>query len=138
MMNWFIQSLIGMLLFAGMILIFKKLTLENLKAEVILLFLFGFAFLFYLTQVIVTKTSFKLNAFLVILLILTAIFSYVANLIEVRAIAVAPNPAFVTAIFSLHIILVAIGSYFLYNSQISFINGLGMVLGIIAIILLSL
>ena len=138
MMNWFIQSLIGMLLFAGMILIFKKLTLENLKAEVILLFLFGFAFLFYLTQVIVTKTSFKLNAFLVILLILTAIFSYVGNLIEVRAIAVAPNPAFVTAIFSLHIILVAIGSYFLYNSQISFINGLGMVLGIIAIILLSL
>ena len=114
-MNWVIQSLIGMLLFAGMILIFKKLTLENLKAEVILLFLFGFAFLFYLIQVIVTKTSFKLNAFLVILLILTAVFSYIANLIEVRAINVAPNPAFVTAIFSLHIILVAIGSYFLYN-----------------------
>ena len=127
-----------MVLFAGMILIFKKLTVEKVQAEVILMFLFGFAFLFYLTQVLVTKTSIKLNAFLIILLILTAIFSYIANLLEVRSINTSPNPAFVTAIFGLHTILVAIGSYFIYSSKLSIINGLGIVLGIIAIILLSL
>jgi len=52
-----------MVLFAGMILIFKKLTVEKVQAEVILMFLFGFAFLFYLTQVLVTKTSIKLMPF---------------------------------------------------------------------------
>ena len=137
-MNWLIQALIGMVLFAGMILIFKKLTVEKVQAEVILMFLFGFAFLFYLTQVLVTKTSIKLNAFLIILLILTAIFSYIANLLEVRSINTSPNPAFVTAIFGLHTILVAIGSYCIYSSKLSIINGLGIVLGISAIILLSL
>src|SRR3989344_174300 len=117
-----------MVLFAGMILIFKKLTVEEVQAEVILMFLFGFAFLFYLTQVLVTKTSIKLNAFLIILLILIAIFSYIANLLEVRSINTSPNPAFVTAIFGLHTILVAIGSYFIYSSKLSIINGLGIVL----------
>ena len=137
-MNWLIQTLIAMLLFALMILIFKKLTIEKMQAEVILLFLFGFAFVFYLTQVIVTKTPIKINTFLIVLLILAAIFSYIANLLEVKAVNMAPNPAFVTSIMGLHAILVAIGSYYLYNSQISIMNGLGIILGIIAIILLSL
>ena len=137
-MNWLIQALLGMILFAGMILIFKKLTIENVQAEVILLFLFGFAFLFYLTQVIVTNPPIKLNTFLIVLLVLTAIFSYIANLLEVKSINTAPNPAFVTAIFGLHTILVAVGSYFIYNSSLSLVNGAGIVLGIIAIILLSL
>ena len=137
-MNWVIQALIGMVLFAAMILIFKKLTIEKVQAEVILLFLFGFAFIFYLTQVIVTKTPIKVNTLIIILLILAAIFSYIANLLEVKSINTAPNPAFVTAIFGLHTVLVVIGSYFLYNSKISFLNWIGTLLGVIAIILLSL
>ena len=137
-MNWLMQSLIGMFLFAAMILIFKKLTIEKLQAEVILLFLFGFAFIFYLTQVIITKTPVKVNTFLITLLLLTAIFSYIANLLEVKSINTAPNPAFVTAIFGLHTILVVIGSYFIFNSKISILNSVGIVLGVIAIILLSL
>lgn len=137
-MNWLIQTLIAMILFAFMILLFKKLTIEKVQAEIILLFLFGFAFIFYLIQVIITKTPIKLNSFLVVLLILAALFSYVANLLEVKAISTTPNPAFVTSIMGLHAILVAIGSYLLYSSQISILNGLGIILGIVAIILLSL
>ena len=137
-MNWLTYALLGMFFIALMSLIFKKLTLENLQAEIILLFLFGFAFLFYLGQVIVTKTPVKLNYFLIILLILAAFFSYIGNLFQVKSIGLAPNPAYSIAIISSQTILVAIGSYFLYNSQISIMNAIGILLGIVAIVLLSL
>ena len=136
-MNWLTYALLGMFFIALMSLIFKKLTLENLQAEIILLFLFGFAFLFYLTQVIITKTPIKVNTFLVILLILAALFSYIGNLFQVKSIGLAPNPAFSVAIISLQTILVAVGSYFIYNSKLSLLNALGLFLGITAIILLS-
>ena len=62
-MNWLTYALLGMFFISIMSLIFKKLTIENLQAEVILVFLFGFAFLFYLTQILVTKTPVKVNTF---------------------------------------------------------------------------
>ncbi|MEK6937246.1 MAG: EamA family transporter [Nanoarchaeota archaeon] len=137
-MNWLLYALLGMFFAGFMILIFKKLTIENVKAEVILVFLFGFAFIFYLSQILITKTPVKINSYLIFLLILAAFFSYLANLLEVKSIGIAPNPAFPVGIFSLHTILVVIGSYFLFNSSVSIINILGIILGIIAIILLSL
>ena|SRR3989344_1483805 len=136
-MNWLTYALLGMVFIAIMSLIFKKLTIEKLQAEVILVFLFGFAFVFYLTQVIITKTPVNVNYYLIILLILAAFFSYLGNLFQVKSIGLAPNPAFSIAIISLQTILVAVGSYFIFNSTISLLNGVGIVLGIIAIVLLS-
>jgi len=137
-MNWLTYALLGMVFIAIMSLIFKKLTIEKLQAEVILVFLFGFAFVFYLTQVIITKTPVNVNYYLIILLILAAFFSYLGNLFQVKSIGLAPNPAFSIAIISLQTILVAVGSYFIFNSNLTLLNGIGIVLGVIAIVLLSL
>ena len=137
-MNWLTYALLGMVFIAIMSLIFKKLTIEKLQAEVILVFLFGFAFVFYLTQVIITKTPVNVNYYLIILLILAAFFSYLGNLFQVKSIGLAPNPAFSIAIISLQTILVAVGSYFIFNSNLTLLNGIGIVLGVIAIVLFSL
>ena len=137
-MNWLIYAMLGMISLGIMSLLLKKLTIENLRAEVMLLFLFFFAAVFYLLQILLTKTQIKVNYFLIFLIIVAALFSYIGNLFLVKSIATAPNPAYTIAIISLQTILVAIGSYFIFNSQLTAINLLGVVLGIIAIILLSL
>src|SRR3989344_6778380 len=135
-MNWIVYAMLGMISLGIMSLLLKKLTIENLRAEVMLLFLFFFAAVFYLLQILLTKTQIKVNYFLIFLIIVAALFSYIGNLFLVKSIAVAPNPAYTIAIISLQTILVAIGSYFIFNSQLTAINLLGVVLGIIAIILL--
>lgn len=138
-MNWIIYALLGMFFIAIMSLILKKLTTQNIKVEVILLFLFGFATIFYLAQILITKTEIKLDSNLVIvLLILVALFSYLGNLFQVKSIALAPNPAYSIVIISLQTILVALGSYLFFNSSITLTNLFGLILGIVAIILLSL
>ncbi|MBI2672552.1 EamA family transporter [Candidatus Woesearchaeota archaeon] len=137
-MNWIIYAMLGMISLGIMSLLLKKLTIENLRAEVMLLFLFIFAAVFYLLQILVTKTQIKINYFLIFLIIAAALFSYIGNLFLVKSIAIAPNPAYSIAIISLQTILVAVGSYFIFNSQLTVINLLGVVLGLIAIILLSL
>jgi len=136
--NWFVYALLGMVFFSGMILIFKKLVVAGLKPNVILFFIFTFGMLFYLTDIIYNKTSISINYYFLGFLILAAFLSYLGNLLYVKSLSTAPNPGYTTAINSLQIILITIGSFLLFGSGISAKNIVGIVLGLIAIILLTL
>ena len=136
-MNWVLYALLGMVFFSGMNLIFKRLT-ADLKPNVLLLFIFIFGALFYLIDSVYTKTSLNLNYKLVLLLLAAAFLSYLGNLFYVKSLSLSPNPGHSAAINSLQIILITIGAVFLFGSEITIKNLIGIMLGIIAIILLSL
>lgn len=135
-MNWLTYALFGMVCFATMILIFKKLT-SYLKPNILLLFIFCFGMIFYLIDSLYTKSAFNLNSKIILLLIIAAFFSYLGNLLYVKSISIAPNPGYSVAIVSLQAIIITLGSYFLYGSEISGKSLIGIIFGVIAIILLS-
>lgn len=135
-MGWFLYALLGMVLFSVMLLIFKKLT-ADLKPNVLLLFIFGFGMIFYLADIVYANSPFNLNLKLVLLLLIAAFLSYLGNLLYVKSISLAPNPGYSAAIISFQVILITFGSYFLFGSQITVKGLVGIVMGVIAIILLS-
>jgi len=136
-MKWFVYALLAMIVFSGMILIFKKLMIMEVKSSVLLFFVFLFGMLFYLSHVIVTKTSFKVSLVVVLLVVLAAFLSYVGNFLQLKSIELSPNPGYSIGVVSLQAAVVTLGSVLLFRSSFSWINGLGVVLAIIALILLG-
>ena len=134
---WLIYTLISVVFMAGMVLILKKLTLQGINAAVILFILFSVAAFVFGGHLLVTRTKLDVSFWPLILIVIAAVFSYVANLLQVKSIALAPNPGYVFAIVSLNVVLVTVMSYFLFASEISVLKGVGIVLGVIAVILIS-
>src|SRR2546425_1054680 len=94
---WYLQSMGGMICLAIMILIFKKL-LAGVPPASILVFVFGFGFLFYLAQLLIVKDRISLSPQYIVALFVAALFSYLGNLLYLKALAIAPNPGYVSAI----------------------------------------
>lgn len=126
-----------MIFFSGMILLFKKITLMGVKPAVLLLFVSIFLFIFYLSHTTVTKTPTKINNYILILIIIAAFLSYLANLFYTKSIALAPNAGYSAAIISLQLAVITIASIILFGAEFSLIRGVGVLLAIIAGILLS-
>ena len=137
-MMWIIYALIGMVCLGVMTLIFKKLLEMGLKPELVLDFIFGFGMLFYLLQVVVTKTMLNINWNIIFLLALAAFLSYVGNLFTLKSLALTPNPGYTQAIVSLNIAFITLASILLFGSKITLIKGAGVVCAIIGLILLAL
>lgn len=137
-MEWYSYALLSMLFFSIMVLIFKRLMSGGLQPGVILLFVFGLSALFYLAHFLIAKTPMETNYYILALLLIAAILSYVGNLFSLKAINSAPNVGYPLAINSLQIILVTVASVFLFGSKLSLIKVAGLLLGLIAIMLLAL
>lgn len=137
-MSWFMYALLGMVFFSAMVLVFKKLTALGVKTSALLLLVFLFGALFYGAHTLVTKTPVKINYSIIVLLAAAALSSYIANLFYVKSIELAPNPAYPTAIVGLQVGLIAIGSILFFGSEFNWIKGVGLLLTIVAIVLLSL
>jgi len=137
-MNWFIYAIFGMLAFSAMLIIFKQLSIMGLKPALILVFVFGFGMLLYLAHLIITKSPLNVNINVIILLGIAAFLSYIGNFFYVAAIDLAPNPGFAIAIVGFQAVLVTIASVFLFASEFSLVNVVGVVLALIGIILIGL
>ena len=135
-MSWLLYALLGMVFFAGMILLFKKITLLGTEPLILLLFLTIFLAGFYVVHVSITKTPLKVNSTVILLILAAAFLSYLGNLFYTKSIALAPNPAYSTTIISLQIVLIAIASVFLFGSELSTVKGIGILFAIVAGILL--
>ncbi|KHO49849.1 MAG: hypothetical protein QT02_C0003G0039 [archaeon GW2011_AR9] len=137
-MTWLLYALLGMIFFAGMVLLFKKITLLGVPASILMLFLAIFLVVFYALHVTITKTPPKVTSFAIVLIIAAAFLSYLGNLFYTKSIALAPNPAYSTTIISLQVLLIALASVFLFGSELSLVKGIGIMLAIVAGILLAL
>ncbi len=136
-LSWIFYALFALFSFAGMILLFKKITMEGVPPLVLLLFLFLIAGTLYLAQTLFTRTKVSLSVPVFLLILAAAILSYAGNLFYLKAIGLAPNPGYAVAVVGLQAGVIAFGAFFLFNSELSLIKGVGLLLAILATILLS-
>ena len=122
-MKWFLYALLAMIFFAAMILIFTKLMKLGLDTPKILLGVFiGGAILYSLHVMISNKTTFFMTSItpvIIGLLVLAALCSYLGNLWMLKSMEISPNPGFTVGVVSLQAILIAIGSWWLFESSMS-------------------
>jgi len=136
-MNWFIFAIFALLAFSGMVLTFKKITLLGVSPVVLMLFVAIFLTVFYALHVLITKTPIKINGASLGWLLLAGVLSYLGNLFYIKSIALAPNPGYAVTVAGLQLAVIAVASFFLFQSEFTLIKGAGIVLAIIAGVLLA-
>ena len=135
---WYLYAIAAMVCLSIMILVFTRLRFLGITPPVILIFVFGFGFLFYAIQLFATKETIILKSQYIVLLLICALCSYVGNLLYVKTLDIAPNPGYVVAIIGSQALIISIASVFLFGSQFSVIKGVGVLLCTIGIVLLAL
>lgn len=136
--NWVAYSLVSMISFAAMMLLFKKLTQTGMPPEVINFYFFLFStfaiFLFNLAR----STKLELPSNSIYIFVLTALIAVVANYCSISAIKLAPNPGYSKALQSFDVAIITIASVFFFGSQITITKAAGIFLSMLGLILLSL
>lgn len=135
--NWVLSAIFAALSFTFMILIYKKLLLLNINQNILNLFIFGFVFIGFGIVLVSTKTPVKITFFMLILLIIAAVFSLLGNYFQVKAVSNAPNPGYAITLQSTSLILITILSIFLFKSSFSWVKLVGITVVILGSYLLS-
>ncbi len=137
-MEWFVYAFLAAVFFSVMTLIFKKLTVLGMEPALILLFIFGFGLLFYIFHIYFTKTTVKISYYLIFLIVIAALMSYMANLFSLKALKMAPNPGYAEGFVSIKLAIISIAAVFLFNSELDFVKIVGILFAILSVVLLSL
>lgn len=139
-MPWYIYSILASLSFVGMVLCTRYLGNKGFSSKQILLFLFGFAFLGFVTVNAGTLNSIweseHFFAFIVIMTIVS-IFAVIGNWADFTAVIKAPNPGFVGTIKNSNVLLIVFFSVLIFGSPLSLVKLLGVLLimgGIFALV----
>jgi drug/metabolite transporter (DMT)-like permease len=137
-MSWPNLSLLAMLGFVGVALIIKKLTITELRTEVINFYFFLFTTIVFLGLLVSKGTRPVLSLSSIKWFALLAIVAATANYFSVAAIRAAPNPGYVTSIRGFEAGITALVAVVLFKSEITATRFIGIVLMIGGLILVSL
>jgi len=136
-MNWFMYGIIAMIAFTVNFLLIKKLSLLGLKSQIILMYVFAISALIVLIYSVMTKDFIGVSKYALLLIILTAVFAVVGNFFLFESIRLSPNPGYSLAVSGVHILLVAIVSIFIFQSDFTLNKITGVILAVIGIILIG-
>jgi uncharacterized membrane protein len=136
-MIWFIYALIAMASFTAMFLVFVKIGKLGLRSEITFMYYCFFAALLVFLYSTSTKISLSATKYMLIFLIVAAVFGAIGNIFLLKSMSVSPNPGYALAISGVHVLLVAIASIFLFKSEFTLIKGIGTVLAVVGIVLLG-
>ena len=135
--NWFVSALIGMVCFACMALLLKRLSL-SLDTTLILLYLFAFTTILFFLYSLQVGTNYKIDSSLLILLLVASAFAFAGNYFDLQALSLAPNAGYAAAIKGGQIILITVGAFYLFKDQSITLSGAtGVFLIVAGIALLS-
>lgn len=139
-LRWDILAIIGALSFAIMVLGVKKMSQMGFSSPQINLFIFGFNFLAFL--ILSRKdlknyfqNKIKLKEFLPVVFG-AAIFSFVANIFNIKGIAIAPNPGYHESIKDTQVLFTTLLSAPLLGASLNRQNLFGVVIISIGVIIL--
>lgn len=135
---WLTNAFLAMFCAGLMTLVLKKLTIFGIPHAWILMFLFFFGTIFYLTHALYMKNTFNLTLSSLIWIICAAILSYLVNLCVLRSIAEAPNPGYTTAIVGCSSLVVVLGACLFFGASLSAGKVFGIVLCLLGVFMLSL
>jgi drug/metabolite transporter (DMT)-like permease len=125
---WPVYAAIAMLCFAAMQLVFRHVTRGGLTPAVVLFFVFGFGWMFYLLHVAIFRPPLALTMPRFGLLLTAGVLGYVGNLYAVRAVALAPNPGYANALIGLQALIVTAASVVLLGATLSWVKLVGVML----------
>ncbi|MDD3926499.1 MAG: EamA family transporter [bacterium] len=125
---WQTNAILAMLSMGLMALAIKKLTLQQVPATVILFFAFALSAVFYLAHSLISRTSLNLSGQSIVWILSVAVFSYLGNWLSVKSVITAPNPGYTMGIVGCSSLVILIGSLILFDSELSLVKGLGLLL----------
>jgi drug/metabolite transporter (DMT)-like permease len=136
---WYWASIGAATSLAIMVLILRKLQTVGVSNNLILVFLFGFGCLLYLGQAVIGKVSLNPGRRCVVFgVLIAAVFSYLGNLLQLKAMESATNPGYVAAIIGCQAVIISVGAIYLFGSEFKFYNLCGLVLCVLGVLLLGL
>lgn len=137
-MGWFLYALIAMVSFTFMFLFLTQIGKLGLRAEITLVYYFIVAAVIIAVYGLSSKLQFNVSQYLLLFILLAAIFGAIGNVFLLKSMTSAPNPGYAIAVSGIHIMLVAVISIFLFNAEFTLVKILGVVLSVTGVILLSL
>ena len=133
---WQWNAVAAMTCFAAMQLLFVQLTRRGVRPAAILLVVFSVAAVCYAAHVRMTATPLPRTTHGLVLLVLAAVLSFAGNLFSLRAMSLAPNPGYASAISGVHALAVTLVAIAVFGAAISWPKLLGVVLCVLGVALL--
>jgi drug/metabolite transporter (DMT)-like permease len=133
---WQAYALTAMLCFAAMQLMFVQLTRRGVAPAAILFVVFAVGAVFYGVHVRMTRTPLPPTGSAVAVLVVAAGLSFVGNLCSLRAMSLAPNPGYSSAISGVHALVVTLVSLFIFGIAVSWTKLCGVILCVLGVALL--
>lgn len=138
-MNWIGLSLVTLVSFSLMNILITYSVKKGVPVSFILLAIgIVFTVIYFLQTFISTKFSFEISLNILVILLIAGLLSVVGNWTMVSAMRDAPNSGLALAIAGLNAGVVALMATFLFKDKLTAMQIAGMVLGLIAIFLISL
>jgi len=138
-MNWFIYALFGMLALSAMFLLFRKLGNMGANSFTIIIFEFLIASIILVGYASAAKVNIiPTGNNIWYLLIAIGLLGAIGNILLTQSIINAPNPGYALAIVNANVVLVTIGAFFLFGSEVTITKGIGVALALAGIILIGL
>lgn len=137
--SWAFLSFLALFSLSVMTLIMTYLLKKGLPTIFVLFIVVLILVVFYGTQLVATKAfpdAISLNYWL--LLLIAGIFSVIGNYGLFKALSLAPNPGLVSTIVGLQGGLISILAVWFFKDKVNLTQMLGIALGIIAIVVISL
>jgi drug/metabolite transporter (DMT)-like permease len=134
MWQWY--ALTAMTCFAVMQLLFVQLTRKGTRPSALLFVVFGVASLCYAVYVRATRTPLPHDPAAVALLALAGLLSFTGNLCSLRAMSLAPNPGYASAISGVHALVVTLAAIAVLGAAVSWMKLAGVVLCVLGVALL--
>jgi len=136
-MGWFLYATIAMISFTVMFLAFIKIGKLGLRSEVTFMYYGLIAGILVLSYSLSSKMPLSVTKTLLVFLIIAAVFGAIGNIFLFKSMGIAPNPGYSVAVSGVHVMLVAVASIFIFNSEFTLISGLGVIFTVIGLILLG-
>ena len=134
MWQWY--ALTAMTCFAAMQLMFVQLTRRGTRPAALLFVVFGVASICYAAYVRTTRTPMPHEPAAIGLLALAGLLSFAGILCSLRAMSLAPNPGYASAISGVHAFVVTLAAIVVLGAAISWIKLAGVVLCVLGVALL--
>ncbi|MEC4677160.1 MAG: EamA family transporter [Nitrospirota bacterium] len=136
-MTWVPLSLLAGLSLAVHSLAMAKLTKNGFDLGRINLNVFFLVFIFVGLQQVLSGNGYKLPNSQLIYVFIAAVGAFAIIHFSLMAIAIAPNPGYVSGLTSLSVVVVAIASIFLFDAHFSISKFLGIALCLLGIYLIG-
>ncbi len=114
-MNWFITATTSMFAFSITFLLLRVIANMKIKAELALLYYFAISALALFVYSYSNKSQISVNKIVFLLILATAIFGVIGNILLYKSIGSSPNPGYTLAVVGINTVVVTIVSIFIFK-----------------------